>query len=177
MAFETSDTKLDDLVRYLADAYPVVLGRACPIPPADVRAELRRALERFEPADLRVRAILGLALEEARVASRPLEGFDFLRRFRLREELEPFGIVVLEAWAAGKPVVATNHGGPGEIVWHGVNGLKIYAHAESVAWGVGNMFRDFEAARWMGRNGRVAAETAFTWDKIAEQTLGVYQSI
>ncbi len=90
---------------------------------------------------------------------------------------EPFGIVVLEAWAAGKPVVATNHGGPGEIVWHGVNGLKINAHAESVAWGVGNMFRDFEAARWMGRNGRVAAETAFTWDKIAEQTVGVYQNI
>jgi glycosyltransferase involved in cell wall biosynthesis len=90
---------------------------------------------------------------------------------------EPFGIVVLEAWSAGKPVVATNGGGPGEIVWHGVNGLKIYAHAESVAWGVGNMFRDFEAARWMGRNGRVAAETAFTWDKIAEQTVGVYQHV
>jgi glycosyltransferase involved in cell wall biosynthesis len=90
---------------------------------------------------------------------------------------EPFGIVVLEAWAAGKPVVATNRGGPGEIVWHGVNGLQTFAHAESVAWGVGNMFRDFEAARWMGRNGRVAAETAFTWDKIAEQTVGVYQHI
>ena len=90
---------------------------------------------------------------------------------------EPFGIVVLEAWSAGKPVVATNHGGPGEIVWHGVNGLKINAHPESVAWGVGNMFKDFEAARWMGRNGRVAAETAFTWDKIGDQTLGLYESI
>jgi hypothetical protein len=29
----------------------------------------------------------------------------------------------------------------------------------------------------MGRNGRVAAETAFTWDNIAEDTLGVYKSI
>jgi glycogen synthase len=90
---------------------------------------------------------------------------------------EPFGIVVLEAWSAGKPVVATNHGGPGEIVWHGVTGLKIDPQPESVAWGVGNIFRDFEAARWMGRNGRVAAETTFTWDKIAEQTLDVYRSI
>jgi glycosyltransferase involved in cell wall biosynthesis len=90
---------------------------------------------------------------------------------------EPFGIVVLEAWSAGKPVVATQRGGPGEFVWHGVNGLKIYDHPESVAWGVGNVFRDFEAARWMGQNGRFAAENTFTWDKIAEQTLGVYCSI
>jgi glycosyltransferase involved in cell wall biosynthesis len=90
---------------------------------------------------------------------------------------EPFGIVVLEAWSAGKPVVATQRGGPSEFVWHGVNGLKIYDHPESVAWGLGNIFRDFEAARWMGRNGRLAAETAFTWDNIAEQTVGVYCSI
>jgi hypothetical protein len=51
---------------------------------------------------------------------------------------------------------------------HGVAGLKIDPHPESVVWGVGNNFRDFEAARWMGMNGRRAAETAFTWDKIAE---------
>ena len=69
------------------------------------------------------------------------------------------------------------HGGPGEIVWHGVTGLKIDPHPESVVWGVGNIFRDFEAARWMGRNGRQAAETVFTWGRIAEQTVGVYSSI
>jgi len=90
---------------------------------------------------------------------------------------EPFGIVVLEAWSAGKPVVATQRGGPSEFVWHGVNGLKINDHPESAAWGVGNIFRDFEAARWMGKNGRLAAETTFTWDNIAEQTLGVYRDI
>jgi glycosyltransferase involved in cell wall biosynthesis len=90
---------------------------------------------------------------------------------------EPFGIVVLEAWSAGKPVVATQRGGPSEFVWHGVNGLKVFDHPESIAWGVGNIFKDFETARWMGRNGRVAAETAFTWDNIAEDTLGVYKSI
>jgi len=39
---------------------------------------------------------------------------------------EPFGIVVLEAWAAGKPVVVTHNGGPGEYVWHEVNGMKIF---------------------------------------------------
>jgi len=32
----------------------------------------------------------------------------------------------------------------------------------------------FEWARWMGRNGRMAVEAAFTWNRIADQTLNVY---
>lgn len=89
---------------------------------------------------------------------------------------EPFGIVILEAWSAGKPVVASSNGGPGEIVWHDVNGLKIYPNVDSVSWGIGTVFADFEHARWMGRNGRVAVETAFSWEAVADQILNVYQS-
>jgi glycogen synthase len=89
---------------------------------------------------------------------------------------EPFGIVILEAWSAGKPVVSTRNGGPEEFVWHNVNGLKVYANANSIAWGLGTLFTDFDWARWMGHNGRIAAETAFTWDAVAEQTARVYCS-
>ncbi|MBW2730958.1 MAG: glycosyltransferase family 4 protein [Deltaproteobacteria bacterium] len=89
---------------------------------------------------------------------------------------EPFGIVVLEAWSAGKPVVATINGGPNEFVWHEVNGLKISPHPESVAWGLGTLFTNFEWARWMGGNGRVAAEEAFNWNVIADQMLQSYHS-
>ncbi len=87
---------------------------------------------------------------------------------------EPFGIVILEAWAAGKPVVSTMNGA--EFVWHGVNGYRIYPNPDSIAWGIGTMFSNFEHARWMGRNGRQAVETAFSWDTIAGHTLGVYTS-
>lgn len=90
---------------------------------------------------------------------------------------EPFGIVILEAWSAGKPVIASSNGGPSEIVWHDVNGLKIYANPDSIAWGIGTLFSDFEHARWMGRNGRVAVETAFSLDAIADQTLKVYNTL
>jgi len=89
---------------------------------------------------------------------------------------EPFGIVILEAWSAGKPVITSQNGGPGEIVWHDVNGLKIYPNTDSVSWGIGTMFEDFEHARWLGRNGRVAVETAFSWDVIADEVLSVYCS-
>jgi glycosyltransferase involved in cell wall biosynthesis len=88
---------------------------------------------------------------------------------------EPFGIVVLEAWSAGKPVVATKNGGPDEFVWHMVNGLKVYASPDSIAWGLGTLFTNFEWARWMGRNGRIAAETVFSWDVIANHVQAVYQ--
>jgi glycogen synthase len=87
---------------------------------------------------------------------------------------EPFGIVILEAWSAGKPVVASSNGGPSEIVWHDVNGFKIYPNPESIAWGIGTLFSDFDDARWMGRNGRVAVETVFSWDVIADGVLSLY---
>jgi glycosyltransferase involved in cell wall biosynthesis len=89
---------------------------------------------------------------------------------------EPFGISALEGWAAGKPVVASQNGGPGEFIWHNVNGLKIYPTPESVGWGIGTLFTNFEWARWMGANGRRAAETAFSWDTIAEKTEQCYRS-
>jgi glycosyltransferase involved in cell wall biosynthesis/uncharacterized protein YqgV (UPF0045/DUF77 family) len=87
---------------------------------------------------------------------------------------EPFGIVVLEAWSARKPVVVTQNGGPNEYVCHEVNGLKIFPNRDSVAWGIGTLFMDFERARWMGENGRQAVEARFTWDAIVAQTLRVY---
>ena len=90
---------------------------------------------------------------------------------------EPFGIVVLEAWSAGKPVIATMNGGPNEYVRHGVDGYKIYANADSVAWGLGTLFQDWNHARTMGENGRQAVAKSFTWDVIAGKTIEVYESL
>jgi glycosyltransferase involved in cell wall biosynthesis len=90
---------------------------------------------------------------------------------------EPFGIVVIEAWSAHKPVVVTQIGGPAEYVEHEINGLKIYPKPDSIVWGVSMMFSDFDRARRMGHNGRKAVEERFTWDIIVEQTLAVYHEI
>ena len=89
---------------------------------------------------------------------------------------EPFGIVILEAWSAEKPVVASEIGGPSELIWHDVTGYKIQPNPNSIAWGIGTLFSNFEHARWMGKRGREAAEKAFSWDSISEQTLNVYNS-
>jgi glycogen synthase len=90
---------------------------------------------------------------------------------------EPFGIVILEAWGAGKPVVVTYSGGPSEFVWHNVTGLKVHANEGELAWGICELLRNREHGKWMGQMGRQAAETAFSWDTIAQQTENVYYSI
>ncbi|MGH7424771.1 MAG: glycosyltransferase family 4 protein, partial [Candidatus Methylomirabilales bacterium] len=87
---------------------------------------------------------------------------------------EPFGLTVLEAWSAGKPVIASSNGGPGEFVWHEVNGLKIHADPRSIAWGLGTLFTNFDWARWMGRNGRIGVESVFNWDGVADYVLSTY---
>ena len=87
---------------------------------------------------------------------------------------EPFGIVVLEAWSAGKPVVSSRNGGPAEFVRHEVNGLKVDPNPNSIAWGLGTLFTNFEWARWMGRNGRHAAERDFSWDTAADRAMSAY---
>lgn len=88
---------------------------------------------------------------------------------------EPFGIVVLEAWAAGKPVVATLAGGPREFTWHDVNGFLVDTNAGGMAHGIGSMLADHDHCRALGNNGRRAVEEEFNWDKVADHTEGVYQ--
>lgn len=87
---------------------------------------------------------------------------------------EPFGIVVLEAWAAGKPVVVSCNGGPRDFCTHGEDGFVVYPNAPSVCWGINTIFGDFERARYMGERGRVKAAYGFSWDVVAGQTEGIY---
>jgi glycosyltransferase involved in cell wall biosynthesis len=110
-------------------------------------------------------------------------GDELVRLYKLADVVcmpsrnEPFGIVVLEAWSAGKPVLASQNGGPAEYVRHEANGLKIYPCCESVVWGVDRMFSDPIRARQMGRNGRKTVQQRFTWDTITEQMLATYYGL
>ena len=111
------------------------------------------------------------------------DGGELIELFKMCDALcvpsrnEPFGIVVLEAWSAGKPVIATMNGGPNEYVRHGVDGLKIYPQRDSVAWGLETLFQDWNHARIMGGKGRESVAASFTWDVIAGKTIAVYESL
>jgi glycosyltransferase involved in cell wall biosynthesis len=90
---------------------------------------------------------------------------------------EPFGIVILEAWSARKPVVTTRNGGPAEFVRHEETGVTVAADHESIGEGIDVILSDRTYGRRLGRNGRREAESHFTWDVIAGQTEEVYRSV
>ncbi len=90
---------------------------------------------------------------------------------------EPFGIVILEAWSARKPVVATRNGGPAEFVDHEDNGLTVSDNRDSIGAGVTAVLSNKTKSRRMGRNGRRAAEERFSWSTIAAATERVYESV
>ena len=90
---------------------------------------------------------------------------------------EPFGIVALEAWAAGKPVVASRSGAPSDFMTHGADGYLVYDNPGSICWGIREVFSNFAHARWMGERGRVKAAFSFSWETIAAQTEGIYREL
>jgi 1,4-alpha-glucan branching enzyme len=89
---------------------------------------------------------------------------------------ETQGIVLLEAEACGKPVLASNIGGVTEIVQHGENGFLFNPNdIDSIADAINTLFEMPEQARLMGERGRELVEKHYPWNKIAEQTLAFYE--
>ncbi|GAB4533239.1 MAG: glycosyltransferase family 4 protein [Anaerolineae bacterium] len=91
---------------------------------------------------------------------------------------EPFGIVALEAMAAGCPVVVTEVGGLREVVRHGRTGITVYPDdAQSVAWGVINTLRNPALAASRALEAQRVVRREFSWDAIAARTIAVYQRV
>jgi glycosyltransferase involved in cell wall biosynthesis len=88
---------------------------------------------------------------------------------------ETQGIVLLEANACGKPVLASNLGGIKEVVSHGENGFLFDPHTiEEITNAINTLFDMPEKAKEMGKNGRKLVEQNYTWDKIALETVNLY---
>jgi 1,4-alpha-glucan branching enzyme len=91
---------------------------------------------------------------------------------------EPFGIVALEAMAAGSPVVVSDTGGLSEIVEHNVTGVKVYVNnPESLAWGIIRVLTDDGYANWLRTNAYKKIQEKYDWDKIAQQTKTIYNNV
>jgi glycogen(starch) synthase len=90
---------------------------------------------------------------------------------------EPFGMVALEAAAAGTPVAVSATGGLAEIIEHGVTGVRFAPQdPASLAESVGAVLADREYARRLARHGRRRVRDDFAWPAIAARTAGVYEA-
>ena len=91
---------------------------------------------------------------------------------------EPFGIVALEAMAAGVPVVTSDIGGFREVVRHGKTGIHTWANnPHSLAWGINEVLSDGRLAGRLRRAGKREVRERYGWDGIAKQTIGIYEEV
>ncbi len=87
-------------------------------------------------------------------------------------------MVVLEAMAAGLPVVAANIGGIPDLIQDGVNGLLCDpASSESIRASVERLLRNPTLAHELAYRARVDAENRFTPKAVAQRHLDVYRDL
>ena len=89
--------------------------------------------------------------------------------FVMPSRLEPFGIVVLEAWRAGTPVVASRHGGTPEFVTQDQDGVLVDPlDVPVLATVVSDLLSDASRRRSLGTAGR-ARVIDFAWSMVASE--------
>lgn len=98
--------------------------------------------------------------------------------FILPSHHEGMPISIIEAMAAGLPVVATDVGGIGDEVVHEQTGLLVRSHhPEELCAALGKLIADRELRMRMGSAGRKRAQREFDSKKKARSLLAFYESI
>jgi len=91
---------------------------------------------------------------------------------------EPFGKAIIEAMACAKPVIASNVGGPAEIIQDGKTGVLVPpAQPKILALKILELLDDKNIMRKIGANARKAAIEKYSWEKIAEKYNKLYESL
>jgi glycosyltransferase involved in cell wall biosynthesis len=91
--------------------------------------------------------------------------FAALDVFAMPSRTDSFGIVFLEAWANGLPVVAAAAGGVREVVAHERTGLLVpFGDGAALAAALGRLAEDRSLAQRLGQAGAAHVAHGFTWD-------------
>ena len=103
-----------------------------------------------------------------------LKGLDVLVSATVTQEA--FGRSIIEAQASGVPVVATRVGGIVDIIEDGVNGLLSNAEdPRDMAEAILKIYKDKKLQRSLAYEGRKNVEERFTVERMAKETLKVYE--
>jgi phosphatidylinositol alpha-mannosyltransferase len=90
---------------------------------------------------------------------------------------ESFGIILLEAMAIGKPIVASNVEGYASLITHGVEGYLVPPRDEKeLARSLISLLRDESLRQKMGAKGQLKARE-YAWEDIAQRLLDYYASV
>lgn len=93
--------------------------------------------------------------------------------FALASDFEGFGLVLLEAMAAGLPFVSTSAGAAPELAR---SGGGVVVGADALGGEIQSLLADPERRRRLGEKGRAAAPL-YDWDRIAERYLTLFEEV
>lgn len=181
--------------------YAVFIGRLSQEKGVDVLIDAVKSLESSNPPSLKPFALkvigdgpLRQCLEE-RVGDQQLgQTVEFLGRMGhvecmqlLREArflvmpsicYENFPLAIVEAFAFGKPVLASNHGAMSSIVEHGKTGLLFKAgDSLNLAETFSIMMSDADLCARMGRNARIEHESRYTAGHNFDRLMEIYSHV
>jgi glycosyltransferase involved in cell wall biosynthesis len=92
--------------------------------------------------------------------------------------LEGFGLTVLEAMAAGRPIVASNVGAIPELIHDNENGFLVAAeNPNDMAESILRILGDPHLRNRFSRNNLDRVEEGYTWSRCAEMTLRAYDQL
>ena len=100
------------------------------------------------------------------------------RLLALPSRADSFGIVFLEAWAHGKPVIGARAGGIPGVVTEGEDGLLVaYGDVAGLARAMSALLDDPALARRLGRAGRAKLSQRYTWEIVYGRLEQVYRAV
>ena len=86
--------------------------------------------------------------------------------------------VILEAMAAGKPIIASDVGGISEAVEDGVNGFLLEPrNSDQLAEKILYLIEHPEIRKKMGEKSKKIVKDKFTWEKAARRTIKIYENL
>lgn len=98
--------------------------------------------------------------------------------FVMPSRVDSFGIVYLEAWAYGAPVIGCRAGGVPDVIDDGQDGLLVpFGDPGALALAIEKLLSDPDLRQAMGRRGRAKVREHYTWERIYEKLRVVYQTL
>jgi glycosyltransferase involved in cell wall biosynthesis len=161
---------LEQLLHRHADLHLVLIG------PVTVESYGRKLQAQIEQAGLgqHVTFIPGLPADSQEL----IDAYQAASVFCLASKHEPFGIVILEAWAAGLPVVASRVGGIPGFTRSGIDVL----HADpdcpaTFSTAISALLNRPEQRARLSAHGQFRARTEFDWSRITDRLETLYRDL
>lgn len=91
---------------------------------------------------------------------------------------ELFGVVSVEAMAAGKPIVCANDGGINDVIENGVHGFAVAPHdEEAAARALDDLLSNEPLRQQMGQAAKELFEARLTWQANAESMVALFREV